>query len=103
MAGNNQNKFGLVEFLQDLLIKKDKEIEINPDEVLDRIESAVETITLTEEVTVSKVHNPVPETIVLGEAVTVRALNFATVFVLGPFPTPTGFKREMALGGGVLS
>jgi len=99
-----QRTFGMVEFLQDLLIKKDKEIEINPDEVLDKIEAALETITLTEAApVVLTAHNPQTESAVMGEAVAVQALNFPTVFVLAPFPVPTGFKRELALDGGVLS
>lgn len=99
-----QRTFGLIEFLQQQLINKDKEIEINPDEVLDKIEAAFETITLTEATpVVSTAHNPQTEGATMGEVTTVQALNFATVFVLAPFPTPTGFKRELALDGGVLS
>jgi len=95
-----QRTFGMVEFLQDLLIKKDKEIEIDPNEVLDKIEAALETITLTEDTpVVSTTHNPQTETVTLGEVVTVQALNFATVFVYAPFPIPIGFKREGAYDG----
>ena len=94
--------FGMVEFLQKLLIDKDKEIEINPDEVLDLIQSALETITLTEGApVVLTAHNAQIEASTLGEVVTVQALNFATVFVYAPFPVPTGFKREGAYDGAV--
>ena len=98
-----QKTFGMVEFLQRQLIDKDKEIEINPDEVLDLIESAIETITFFEDTPVtSTAHNPQPEGAAFGEVPTVQALDFPVVFVYGPFPTPTGFKREGALNGAVL-
>jgi len=95
--------FGMVEFLQDLLIKKDKEIEIQPNEVLDKIESALETITLLESFILLTEHNKQTETINLAELTTVQALNFATVFVYAPFPVPTGFKREGKYDGAVYS
>ncbi|KKL49849.1 hypothetical protein LCGC14_2311410, partial [marine sediment metagenome] len=44
----SQKTFGMVEFLQGQLIDKDKEIEIDPDEVLDEIESAFENIIILE-------------------------------------------------------
>ena len=93
--------FGMVEFLQKLLIDKDKEIEIEPNEVLDLIEAAIEEINLAEVFVVSKIHNPQTEAIALGEVVTVQALNFATVFVYAPFPVPSGFKREALYDGAV--
>ncbi len=98
-----QRTFGMVEFLQKLLMDKDKEIEIDPNEVLDLIESALETIDMDEVFTASKVHNPQAETITLAEVETVQALNFATVFVYAPFPVPTGFKREGRYDGAVYS
>ena len=93
--------FGMVEFLQKELIRKDKEIEILPNEVLDKIESAFETIDFEEEFVVSLAHNLQTETIDFGEAVVVQALDFATVFVYAPFPVPSGFDREAAYDGAV--
>ncbi len=99
-----QRTFGMVEFLQNELIRKDKEIEINPDEVLDLIEAAFEEITLTEDTpVVLTVHNPQAEAPALGEVVGTPAIDNGTIFVLAPFPIPTGLKRELALDGGVLS
>lgn len=96
--------FGMNEFLQKLLKDKDKEIEINPDEILNEVEDVIETITLTETTpVVSTSHNPQIETISAGEVATLQALNYATSFVLAPYPTPTGLKRELALDGGTLS
>ena len=43
--------YGMVEFLQNLLMAKDKEIEIGQDEVLDSVLGIPDTITLTDEVT----------------------------------------------------
>jgi len=103
MTEKNTLTFGAIEFLQKLLIKKDKEIEINPDEVLDKIEAAFETIVLTEAFVVLTDHNPQPESIGANEVVNVQALDFATVFVYAPFPTPTGFKREGRFNGAVYS
>ena len=98
-----QRTFGMVEFLQQQLINKDKEIEIDPDEVLDLIEIALETITFVEATpTVSKIHNPQTETVTMAETV-VSAKDAGTEFVYAPFPTPTGTKREGAFDGAVFS
>lgn len=43
--------YGMVEFLQNLLIQKDKEIEISQDEVLDSVLGLADEITLTDSVT----------------------------------------------------
>ncbi len=99
----SQRTFGMVEFLQKELIKKDKEIRIAEDEVLDLIESALETIDFEEQFVVSLEHNLQLENITLGEVAVVQALDFATEFVYAPFPTPTGFKREGAYDGAVYS
>ena len=98
-----QRTFGMIEFLQQQLIQKDKEIEITRDEVLDKIESAIETIKLSESKTVSTVHNPQSESVTFNEGVTVRPLDYAVEFVLAPFPVPTGTKREFTLGSSTLS
>lgn len=93
--------FGMVEFLQKLLIQKDKEIDIKENEVLDKVESIDETITLSETNTFAKIHNPVYETITLGESTTVQALNYAVEFVVGEY-TPSGTKRVFVLDGSPL-
>lgn len=95
--------YGAIEFLQKLLIQKDKEIEIKAGEVLDEVESVDETVTITESpVVVSKVHNPINETATLGESTTVQALNYATDFVIGDYDTPTGTSRQFILDGSPL-
>lgn len=58
---------GMVEFLQNLLIRKDKEIEINPDEILDVIEAANENISIGETV-VKQFAIDLPESVTIGEA-----------------------------------
>jgi len=93
--------FGMVEFLQKLLIDKDKEIQISPDEVLDLIQSALEDITLTEGAPVVLIsHNLQIEGATIVDVPTV-AIDNGTVFVYGPFPTPTGVNREGAYDGAV--
>lgn len=98
-----QRTFGIIEFLQKQLIDKDKEIEINPDEVLDLIQAALETITFTETTPVaSKVHNPQTEGAAMGEVV-VDAKDNGTIFVYAPFPIPVGLKRQGDFDGAVYS
>jgi hypothetical protein len=94
--------YGMVEFLQKLLINKDKEIEIKEGEVLDEVESVNEEIVISESVTVSKVHNPQNETITVGETVVVQSLNYPVEFVVGE-QTPSGFKRQFILDGSLIS
>jgi len=93
-----QRTWGFVEFLQDLLIKKDKEIEIDPNEVLNKIEGAMETIDLAEAVVLSTDHNKQVETLVLGEVPTV-SVDLGTCFVYAPFPVPSGTSREGRFDG----
>jgi len=95
--------FKSIEFLQKLLMDKDKEITINANEVLDKVEMAIEEIVLTEATAYSLEHHKTLETITLTESKTVQALNYPTEFVLAPFPIPTGYKRELALDGGALA
>lgn len=94
--------FGMIEFLQKLLMDKDKEIKVNPDEVSDEVESVDETISIGEDVIVSLVHNPQSETITMGESTTVQALNYDVEFVAGP-QTPSGTKRVFILNGSPLA
>lgn len=97
-----QRTFGLIEFLQGQLIDKDKEIEINPDEVLDLIQAALESIDFSEAVATATEHNKQLETINLAE-LAVDTINAGTCFVYAPFPVPTGIKREGRFGGAVYS
>ena len=53
-----QRKFGLVEFLQQQLIRKDKEIEINPDEVLDKIEAVSDAVEVEDSVALTLFTTP---------------------------------------------
>lgn len=96
-------KFGMIEFLQKLLIQKDKEIVIDQNEVVDEVESANEEIVISEVLASSLVHNPTPETITVGESATVQALNYAVEFVVGPYDLPTGFKRQFILDASPLA
>lgn len=95
------NTFGMIEFLQKLLMAKDKEITINANEVTDGVTTAEENITLTDGTTSSKVHNPQSETVTLGEVCTPQTLNYAVQFVVGPY-APSGFKRVFILNASVL-
>lgn len=97
-----QRTFGIIEFLQGQLIAKDKEIEINADEVLDLIQAALETINFSEAVATSTEHNLQTESMVLGE-VAVEAKDAGTCFVYDSFPIPAGVKREGRYGSSVYS
>jgi len=95
--------YGMVEFLQKLLINKDKEIEINENEVLDEIESLNDTISVTETgLVVAKGVNTFTETMSVSESSTVQALNYPVEFVLSPVD-PSGYKRPFKLNGSPLS
>lgn len=96
-------KFGMIEFLQKLLIQKDKEIVIDENEVVDEVEAVNEGITISEVITSSLIHNPISETATIGESATVQALNYAVEFVVGDYPTPTGTKRQFMLDGSPLA
>ncbi len=90
--------FGMIEFLQNLLIQKDKEIEINQDEVIDVVKTYSESIVFGETITSSKVHNPQTEAIAMAEVFTPQVLNYAVEFVAGE-QAPSGFKRQFILDG----
>lgn len=90
--------FGMMEFLQKLLMQKDKEIQIDENEVLDLVESYFEVMTFSEVITTSKVHNTQHETMTVGETATVRALNYAVEFGAGDY-APTGTSRVFILDG----
>lgn len=95
--------FGMIEFLQKLLIQKDKEIQIDNNEVLDLVESYFETITVAESVVVSSVHDTQVESATVSESVTNRGLDYGTTFNLAPIsPYPDGVKRQFILDGSPL-
>jgi hypothetical protein len=50
--------FGMVEFLQQLLIQKDKEIQISADEVLDELVSISDTLSITDSVSTPTTNEP---------------------------------------------
>lgn len=84
----------MVDILNKLLIKNvSDQIEIGENEVVDRLFSVLETITLQETFVISLSHNPQSETITLNEVDIEQPLNYATIFVYGPY-TPT-----IAFGG----
>lgn len=94
--------FGMVEFLQKILMDKDKEIKVNENEVTDEVESASETINIGEDLVVSIVHNPQTEAIAIGEVFTAQALDYAVEFVVGEQTPPSGVKRVFILDGSPL-
>lgn len=92
-----------IDLLLSLLNKTKKEIVINEDEILDEVEAVEETITITDSASASISHNATPETITIGESVTVQALNYGVQFVLGPLSAPSGTKRLFILNGSPLA
>lgn len=94
--------FGMIEFLQSLLISKDKEIEINQNEVVDEVESVFETVVIDEVFAASLIHNPQAETVTIGELQEVQALNYAVEFCAGP-QARSGLKRQFVLEGSPLA
>jgi len=93
---------GIIEFLQGLLLKETKQIIINENEIIDLVYAKSESLTITEVVETSKVHNPVSEAISVGEVVTEQDLNYLIEFVLGPNTIPVGTKRTFYLDSGYL-
>lgn len=93
--------FGMIEFLQKLLLDKDKEIVIAKDEVLDVIYSAIETMTMTETFTASVAHNAFIEAMALSETTTLQAPNYPVEFVFSG-SIPSGTQRAFILDGSPL-
>lgn len=82
-------KVGMVDVLNKLLMKDPTDqLTVGDNEVVDRLYSAVEDLTLTEVVVLSQSHNATPEAITLTEVPVAQPLNYATEFVLAPH-TPT--------------
>ena len=95
--------YGMIEFLQSLLQQKDKEIQIDENEVLDLVESIYETITIDEAVVASIAHNTQTEAIAIAESTTVQALDYAVEFCVGYVGAPSGVKRQFILNGSPLA
>lgn len=91
-----------ISILKKILLAENKKIEIKEGEVLDLVEAADETITLTDVLASSLSHNPQSETITLGESFTAQALNYAVTFRYGPL-APTGTQRIFVLDGSRLA
>jgi hypothetical protein len=89
---------GIIEFLQDLLIKSTKEILIDPNEVVDVIRSKNEAITISEVISSSLEHNPQAETVTMNETLTVQSIDYEVEFVAGP-QVPSGLKRVFVTNG----
>lgn len=80
----------MVDVLNKLIVKDvSNQIEIGLNEIVDRLYSMYEPVTLTESVTISQSHNATPETITMTEVVTPQALNYPTNFVVGNFSNAT--------------
>jgi hypothetical protein len=94
--------FGIIEYLQQLLIDKTKEFKINENEIIDVVEAASETIDISETILSSITHNPQGETITVDETVTAQSLNYDITWVLGDYSPPSGVNRIFILNSGLL-
>jgi len=96
--------YGLIEFLQDLLLIDNKRItNIGANvETVDLIaDTSLESISIADTMTVAFNH-PQYETTTLNETFTAQSLDYPVQFVLGPY-TPTGYKRVFVIQGSRLA
>lgn len=93
---------GIIDFLIGLLRSGSRQVEDADDSVLEKIESPVETVEVTDVVSTSVVHNTQSETVEVGEVFTNQGPDYAVQFVLGP-QVPDGVKRVFILDGSPLS
>lgn len=94
-------KINLVDILNKLLVKNPADqIQIGSNEVVDRIFSSFETITIGESLVVGTSHH-ITEGLSVGETFNNRGTNFGTIFVAGPY-TPSTTKRVFILNGSLL-
>lgn len=77
-----------IAIMKKLLLAETKKITVNEGEIIDLVESLDETMTLTESMVASLVHNPQTETMTMTETFTAQQLNYPTAFVVGDY-TPT--------------
>lgn len=90
--------FGIIEFLQRLVLSKTKEINTRAREVLDLVEGANEWITIVDAVSTSKTHNPQSEAMTIADVDTVQAIDYAVEFCAG-YTTPEDVRRQFILNG----
>jgi len=76
---------GMIEILQDILQAKNKRLDNNVKKVLNLIEGADETITITDATSSSLTHNPQTEAISVGESLTAQSIDYDVDFVAGPY------------------
>jgi len=94
--------YGIIEYLQQIIIDKTKEFNINPDEIIDVVESIDETIVLSDEISISTSHNMQTETITMADTFTAQSLDYDVEWVLGPH-LPVDNGRVILLDSGYLS
>lgn len=84
-----------------LVVDPSDQISIEMNEILQSLYSSIELISLAEIVAVSTSHNMQSETMSMADSVLVQALNYATIFVAGPW-SPSSTKRVFVLNGSIL-
>lgn len=99
--------YGIIEFLQDLLISENKRLSEQGEnvETVDVVESVDESFSLSDTFTASVNHNHQYETITLNEVKTEHILDWNVEFVLGlyvPSDVSTDIKRQFTLDGSIL-
>lgn len=83
---NTVNGISIIALLSGILSNRElDQIDIDANEVVDRLYSANETITMTEDYTISQSHNATPETVTMTEVDIEQPLNYGTTFVIGPY------------------
>lgn len=99
--------FGMLDLLRELLQGKRDAVTSRTKEVMDLIEGGDELITLTEgSQTISKVHNPVSESMAMSETTSAQSLDYDVDFVVGPYVWG-GFgsgdhKRQFNVDGSII-
>lgn len=96
--------YGLIEYLQDLLLidnKRITDIGVNVETIDIVADTSIETMNMADTMTVAFNH-PQYETATLNETFTAQSLDYPVEFVLGPY-TPTGYKRVFCLDGSRLA
>jgi hypothetical protein len=91
-----------IALLKKLILRDNKALDIRSSEQLDLIESALETITISDILLTSTTGDVVTgETITMNETFTAQSLNYGVQWVLGP-QVPTTTKRVFILNGSKL-
>lgn len=89
----------LVDVLNRLLVSDvSAQLQVGANEVPDRVYGVNETITTSDMIVSTLIHNPQNETITTAESFTAQSLGYAVIFVAGP-QAPSGFKRVFVLNG----